>query len=210
MNQRPFRYIPIVLFALGAFAGCKSSAEKPDVVEAQGLDYGHPPAFNVGLSVNQAYEAIPHRRTVWEEADSTASAPEKAYLKTIFEVLDQATAVRVAGMQNYAAGHLEYSDPDAEYEQLINFTRGMAPPKKLENYHGYILLALTNQRQFFTDWKSKGDAFGYPLCLKTHPGVQRSSGALRSAYNELMAHFPADAAANKDAFFDYHCALDFL
>jgi len=210
MNQRTLRRITVFLFALGAFAGCKSSADKPDVVQAQTLDYGDPPTFNIGLSVNQAYEAIPHRRTIWNDADSTASAPEKVYLRTIFEVLDQATAVRVAGMQNYAAGHLEYSDPDAEYEQLINFTRGMTPPKKLETYHSYILLGLTNQRQFFTDWKAKGDAFGYPLCIKTHPGVQRASGALRSAYSELMAHYPDEAQANKDAFFDYHCALDFL
>jgi hypothetical protein len=33
---------------------------------------------------------------------------------------------------------------------------------------------------------------------------------LRAAYNELMARYPGEAQANKDAFFDYHCALDFL
>jgi hypothetical protein len=210
MNQRVLRNMIVSLLALCAFAGCKNSPDKPGVVEAQTLDYGTPPKFNLSVSVEQAYDAIPHRRTVWNDADSTASPAEKAYLKTIFEVLDEATAVRIAGMQNYSAGHVDYSDPDAEYEQLINFTRGMTPPKNLETYHGYILAGLTNQRQFFTDWKAKGDAFGYPLCIKTHPGVQRASGALRSAYNELMAHYPADAAANKDAFFDYHCALDFL
>ncbi len=198
------------VFAVALLAGCKSSPNKSEIFQAQTLDWGTPPTFNLGLSVDQAYAAIPHRRTVWNDAESTASASEKAYLKTIFDVLDQATAVRVAGMQNYASGHPEYSDPPSEYDQLINFARGMTPPKKLEPYHNYVLQALAGQRQFFADWKTQGDQFGYPTCLKTHPGVQRSSGALQSAYNELMQRFPAEAQSNKDAFFDYHCALDFL
>jgi hypothetical protein len=210
MNKRNSLSTLAITLALIQFAGCKSALDKPEPVQAQSLDYGDPPTFNVGLSVDQAYEAIPHRRTVWNEVDSTASPSEKAYLKTILEVLDQATAVRIAGMQNYAGGHFDYSDPDSEYSQLINFTTGMTPPTKLEVYHREILQGLTNQRQFFTDWKAQGAKFGYPLCIKTHPGVQRASGALRSAYQELMNRFPAEAQANKDAFFDYHCALDFL
>ena len=210
MKKCAFSFVAISIFAFASLAGCKSSSDKPDVVQAQTLDYGNPPAFNLGLSVERAYEAIPHRRTVWNDASSSAPDREKAYLKTIFQVLDQATAVRVAGMQNYAAGHLEYSDPDSEYEQLINFARGMKPPKKLETYHSYILLGLTNQRQFFTEWKTQGNKFAYSRSPSTHPGVQRASGALRSAYSELMAQYPAEAQANKDAFFDYHCALDFL
>ncbi|HWZ96355.1 MAG TPA: hypothetical protein VN025_01200 [Candidatus Dormibacteraeota bacterium] len=210
MNKRTLCHSVAFALTLTVLIGCKSSLDRPEVVEAQTLDYGVPPVFNLGLSVEQAYEAIPHRRTVWNDVDSTATPSEKAYLKTIFEVLDEATAVRIAGMQNYANGHFEYTDPDSEYEQLVNFTRGMTPPKKLEAYHNDILQGLTNQRQFFTDWKAQGDRFGYPVCIKTHPGVQRASGALRSAYNELMVHFPAEAQANKDAFFDYHCALDFL
>lgn len=209
MNKRLFHFAAIAL-VLTQFSGCKVSAGKPEVVQAQTLDYGDPPTFSVGLSVDKAYEAIPHRRTVWNEADSTASPSEKAYLKTIFEVLDQATAVRVAGMRNYAAGHADYSDPEADYTQLINFINGITPPQKLEAYHNDIVQGLTNQRQFFTDWKAQGDKFGYPNIVRTHPGVQKASGALRSAYGELMKLFPAEAAANKDAFFDYHCALDFL
>jgi hypothetical protein len=32
--------------------------------------YGDPPSVDVGMSVEQAYAAIPHRRTVWVERDS--------------------------------------------------------------------------------------------------------------------------------------------
>jgi hypothetical protein len=199
-----------LVFTLVSVAGCYNSPGRAEVVKAQTRDYGTPPIFNVGLSVDQAYAAIPHRRTVWNDADSTASSAEKDYLKTIFEVLDQATAVRVAGMQNYAAGHSDYSDPDSQYEQLITFTQSMTPPPKLATYHSYVLQGLTNQRQFFTEWKAKAENFGYPQIVSTHPAVQRASGALRSAYQELMRRFPAETQTNKDAFFDYHCALDFL
>lgn len=210
MKRLLFIAIPALTVTLVFFAGCNSSSGRPGVVKAQTLDYGTPPTFNIGLSVDQAYAAIPHRRTVWNDADSTASPAEKAYLKTIFEVLEQATAVRVAGMQNYAAGHSDYSDPDSEYEQLITFTQSMTPPPNLAAYHGLVLQGLTNQRQFFTEWKANADHFGYPQIVSTHPAVQRASGALRSAYQELMRRFPAEAQSNKDAFFDYHCALDFL
>jgi hypothetical protein len=210
MKKILFALIPPLVATLISVAGCSSSTSRPEVVKAQTLDYGAPPTFNVGLNVDQAYAAIPHRRTVWNDADSTATSVEKDYLKTIFEILDQATAVRVAGMQNYAAGHSDYSDPDAEYEQLIAFAQGMTPPPKLATYHSLVLQGLTNQRQFFTEWKAKGDHFGYPQIVSTHPAVQRASGALRSAYQELVRRFPAESQTNKDAFFDYHCALDFL
>src|SRR5215475_13675309 len=118
MDKRALRFAAISIFALTVQAGCKNSPDKPEVVQAQTLEYGDPPRFNVGLSVEGAYEAIPHRRTVWKDTDSTASAPERAYLKTIFDVLDQATTVRVAGMREYAACHFEYSDPGSDYEKL--------------------------------------------------------------------------------------------
>lgn len=202
--------IPALVLAAVFVVGCNNSPGRAGVVKAQTLDYGTTPTFDVGLSVDQAYQAIPHRRTVWNEADSSASPAEKIYLKTIFELLDQAIAVRVAGMQNYAAGHSDYSDPDAEYEQLIAFAQSMTPPSKLATYHSLVLQGLTNQRQFFTEWKAKTENFGYPNIVSTHPAVQRASGALRSAYQELIRRFPAEGQTNKDAFFDYHCALDFL
>jgi hypothetical protein len=43
-----------------------------------------------------------------------------------------------------------------------------------------------------------------------HAGARHASDALRAAYNELMARYPNEGPTNRDAFFDYHCALDFL
>jgi hypothetical protein len=45
--------------------------------------HSEPPAVDVGLSVEQAYAAIPHRRTVWTESDSNVPEDERAYLRAI-------------------------------------------------------------------------------------------------------------------------------
>src|ERR1700687_2902789 len=67
------------------------------------LQYSDPPTVDVGLGVEQAYAAIPHRRTIWVENESTVPPEEKAYLKVMFQVLDQGVAVRVAGLQDYSS-----------------------------------------------------------------------------------------------------------
>jgi len=68
------------------------------VADATSLSYADPPSVDVGLSVDQAYAAIPHRRTAWTESQTTVPADERAYLRTIFLVVDEVIAVRVAGL----------------------------------------------------------------------------------------------------------------
>ena len=137
----------LLLFVAVGMAGCKSSAEKnaePAVVQAAPADYGEPPSFDAGMGVEQAYAAIPHRRTVWVESDAAdIPAAEKAYLKAIFQVLDQAVAVRVASERDYANGRFDREDTDAEFDLLTKYVRGMAAPAKLAAYHKDILDGLT-------------------------------------------------------------------
>jgi len=203
----------IFLLAMIFLGGCKKKAEgppSPSQVQADSIPDAEPPQIDVGMSVEQAYEAIPHRRTIWDDADTTVPADERAYLDKIFQVLDEGVAIRVAGMQNYAAGNFDSSDPAAEYGQLIAFVKGMQAPKELAAYHQDVIAGLTGHQQFFAEWKAQGGSFGYAENVASHPAVQRASAALRAAYGQLMAKFPNEAAHNKDAFFDYHCALDFL
>jgi len=86
----------------------------------------------------------------------------------------------------------------------------MPVPVALASYHRRILDALAGERQFFADWKSARDRFQFGQQPSNHPGVGRASSALRAAYGELMAKYPQESQSNKDAFFDHHCALDFL
>jgi hypothetical protein len=46
--------------------------------------------------------------------------------------------------------------------------------------------------------------------LAANGNVQAASAAARAAYGELMSKYPGESQSNKDAFFDFHCALDFL
>lgn len=172
--------------------------------------YSDPPLAGVGPSVDEAYAAIPHRRTIWDDAQSTVPAEERPYLKTVFATLDQAVRVRVAAQQTYANGQFDAADVDGEFDKLIGFVRGLSTPKTLGTYHGDILSALGSERQFFSEWKAQRDQFPFAQQVANHPGVRAASSNLRDAYNQLMSRYPQESAANKDAFFDYHCALDFL
>jgi len=180
------------------------------VVASVTPQYNDPPVADVGLSVEQAYAAIPHRRTVWVESDSTVPSEEKTYLKVMFQVLDQGVAVRVVGLQNYSNQQFDSANIDAEFDHLIAFVHTMPVPKTLVSYHNDILAGLNGQRAFFDEWKSQRDNFQFSRQVQNHPGVRNASNALRTAYGELMSKYPNESQTNKDAFFDYHCALDFI
>jgi hypothetical protein len=172
--------------------------------------YGDPPSVDVGLSIEQAYAAIPHRRTVWTDSETTVPAGERAYLTAIFAVVDEAIAVRVAGLQNFSQQRFDAVDLDGQFDRLISYARTMPVPSRLNGYHGQILAALSADRQFFNEWKAQGADFPYARQIARHASVQAASSAARAAYSELMSKYPSESQANKDAFFDYHCALDFL
>jgi hypothetical protein len=137
----------VVFFLATTFlGGCKASPDKPGhaaVVEAAPPVYTEPPTIDAGLSVEQAYAAISHGRTIWADSESSVPYQEKAYLNVIFRVLDQAVAVRVASLQNYSNQRFDDFDTDAEFDRLITFVRGMPVPKALSAYHKDILDGLS-------------------------------------------------------------------
>ncbi len=77
------------------------------------------------------------------------------------------------------------------------------------NYNKQVLAALVGEQQFFHDWKPEPDYFDYTRQVNSHPAVNQASAALRAAYQDLMSKYPQESPANRDAFFDYHCAADF-
>ena len=172
--------------------------------------HSDPPVIDVGMSVEDAYAAIPHRRTVWDDADTTVPPAEADYLKTMFQVMDDAVALRVAGQQNYSRGQFDSPDIVGQYDRLIEFTRANAAPSGLSNFQQDVLTALSDQRQIFADWYSQRGQFPYAGQPYTSPNATTASGALHSAYNELMSRYPGESASNKEAFYDYPCAMDFM
>jgi hypothetical protein len=172
------------------------------------------PETRATLSVEEAYRAIPHRRTVFRFDRTPIPEPERRYLSTMFELIDRGVALRVSAYRSFSAGA---PDRDALLEDialLADFALfHVRPPEGLREYHARVVEALMSQKAFFAEWRRDGERFAYgdPRRIAGHPRVQESSRALREAYGILMSRYGArEDRENRDALFDYHCALDFL
>jgi hypothetical protein len=169
------------------------------------------PVFNLDLSVDAAYAAIPHRRTVMDFAASNMPDQDKRFLEVAFHVIDQAIRLRVTAYQKFSRGVID-SQFISDMDRLAEYLQNTEAPESLSSYQATLLKALSDQRDFFVEWKAQGQEFrfGSPQTIGTHPKVQSSSAALREAYGILMETYRGEASNNQEAFFDYHCALDFL
>jgi hypothetical protein len=170
------------------------------------------PTLNLDLSVDAAYAAIPHRRTAMDFAASNMPDQDKRYLAVAFHLIDQAIRLRVTAYQKFSRGEVSDAPSISDMDRLIDFLQNIEAPANLSSYQEHLLQALSDQRAFFEEWQTQGQQFQYgsPQRIATHPKVQSASTALREAYEILMQTYPSEDNRNKDAFFDYHCALDFL
>jgi hypothetical protein len=171
-----------------------------------------PPTFSLELSVDAAYAAIPHKRTAMDFAASNMANQDKRYLEVAFHLIDQAIRLRVTAYQKFSRGEVRDAPLISEMDRLIDFLQDIDAPANLSSYQKHLLQALSDQRAFFEEWQTQGQQFQYgsPQRIATHPRVQSASTALRAAYGVLMQTYPSEGNRNKDAFFDYHCALDFI
>ncbi len=88
----------------------------------------------------------------------------------------------------------------------------MVVPPSLRHVHQLVNEAIEEQRAFLHEWRqSLGAGADHVVpTIAQHPLVQSASQKLQQAYQDLMRLFPQEGPHNKDAFFDYLCALDFL
>ena len=213
----------IVLISIGLTA-CSASSQ---VLRSREFDNSSPaksgnskslptiataPTLDLDLSVDAAYAAIPHRRTAMNFAASNMPEQDKRFLEVAFHLIDQAIRLRVTAYQKFSRGELRDSQSISDMDGLVDYLQNTEAPDSLSSYQAHLLQALSDQRAFFEEWENQGQQFQYgsPQTLGTHPKVQSASTALREAYGILMEKYPAEGNSNKDAFFDYHCALDFL
>lgn len=191
-------------------AGCQSQPTN-DLTQAVVLPAKSDiPQFALPLSVTQAYQAIPHQRTEFNATFSKVPAVEKAYLELMFLVVDEAIAVRVSTLRAYSEGD-RTEEGLTQYQALIDFVETVTPPERLSGYHNDIKLSLMAQKDFFQDWRAQSRGFAHRgNAVGNHPKVQEASTHLRSAYGTLVSQFSDEDSINKSAFFDYHCALDFI
>ena len=168
--------------------------------------------LNLDLSVEDAYAAIPHRRTAMDFAASNMTDQDKHYLATAFHLIDQAIRLRVTAYQQFARGDASAAQLISDMDRVIDCWQRLEVPANLSAYQRQLRQALADQRAFFAEWRTQGQRFQYgrPDKLGSHPKVRSASSALRAAYEILVQQYPSEDKNNRDAFFDYHCALDFI
>lgn len=162
------------------------------------------------MTADEAYSAIPHRRTPYEPPRSTVAAATARELGRLFTLTDEGVVLRVQGMR----AHRERNAPEIRglmerYDALIaklsaeKFGPEVAPARDL------IVEGVRMHRKYLASRPAGGMSFARNE-LAAAPEVAQASRKLTSAYQMLMAAFPTEAARNKTAFFDHLCALDYL
>ena len=134
------------------------------------------------MSVDEAYASIPHRRTVFDRRAALMPADEADGLVRLFALVDRAIVARVT---------------KTGYEPLLAELRALALalPARLQPVQRLVVEAVVAERAYLD-----GEA----------SAVHTASARLHEAYGQLMRLYPEEGAQNRDAFFDYLCALDFL
>ncbi len=157
-----------------------------------------------GLSIESAYQQIPHERKRFEAEDSQLSDETKAGLSKLFTLVDLGVVYRVKLLKELGSGTFS-QNPEKLYERLVselNLIDGISPEIQSE-----IKNAIMEQRDFFMQsYNRRQLASSYT----SDSLVQNSSGRLRKAYSLLMSTYKDESKGNKDAFYQHLCALDFL
>lgn len=158
-------------------------------------------AANSEMSIDEAYKAIPHKRTVFDSKISTINSKDKDLLIKSFALVETAIVCKVEMGKAYSTGN--YSKNSC-YPKIIEDWKKLDHIEAIKSYFSLILESIQDHEKYFLRWKKEKKAPDYQL------EIQVSHGKLVSAYNVLMTYYNQEPPFNKAAFFDYLCALDFI
>jgi hypothetical protein len=168
-------------------------------------------AESQAMTVEQAYREIPHNRTVFDATTSALSAAQIKALKRLFELSDRGVVLRVAGLQALQSSSNDVRLVLSQYDALTKELDSFAPPAEIESARALVAQAVRLHRQYFEIiGRDKEAGRAIELAYRQNQLVKQASQQLISAYSVLMQTFPKEPAVNRQAFYDYLCALDFL
>ena len=164
----------------------------------------------LGLTVDEAYQAIPHRKMEYSAAKSTLPLVTKNDLEKFFRLSDQALVGRIETMKALHEGHAEaFALYQKKIDEVVQGLNGITNPE-LTELTGLLKDAIFAQREYFSNWHNgvvSGTAYHAP---GTDTSVRSASGKLQQLYSVLMQRYPSEHPNNIDAFYQHLCALDFL
>lgn len=164
-----------------------------------------PDQASARMSVEEAYRAIPHRRTVFDSNLSNVAEAERAYLQRFLRLIDLAIVERVQILTALKSEGKARSVAQ-DYDEIVRQLSALTIPPRLRSIHQLVLDGINEQKAALQEWRKSG----LPASFAGDPRVVSSSEKLRRAYTELLQLFPKEGEHNKAAFFDYLCALDFI
>ena len=159
------------------------------------------------LTVEQAYASIPHQRTVFDTAGSRLARVQVDALDQLFTLSDRGTVLRVEGLDALKRGDATRLRATLrDYAALVDALRQIRATQQTRAATDLVIQAVQQHQRFFDTKLAAGPRLDFAFTAD----VNESSQKLRQAYSLLMSAFPDEAARNRQAFFDYLCALDFL
>jgi hypothetical protein len=168
-------------------------------------------ASAAAMTVDQAYSALKHRRTEFDERATKASKAQAESLKRLFSLAEVGSILKVRAYQAHARGDKAgYAAVLADYDKLIEVSKRQPSLAEIRPAQDLVVESIGRQRAVFAASAAKPMAALSRNELARDPQVRKVHGDLISAYQKLLKAFPHEPAVNRDAFYDYLCALDFL
>jgi len=163
------------------------------------------------MSVDEAYAALKHRRTVFDARATKTSKAQVESLQRLFAMAERGTVLKVRAYHaHYSGDRAGYGAVLAEYGALIDAIRAQPAAAEIKPAQDLVVGAIVQQRGVFAASAAKPSTVLARNELTRNPDVQKLHRDLLKAYDILMSKFPDEPAVNRDAFYDYLCALDFL
>ena len=160
-------------------------------------------SFNTfALEIDRAYQLIPHQQTTFLAGQSKIPRDEVKAVNRLLSLAELAMVERVNALQKGPKASQYFSRID----RVLQNIQSMEVTPGLQKIRQHIQTSIQQHSAYFelyeqTDKQSKA---------KQKQLVQSSHQHLITAYNLLMTAYPQETKHNKQAFFDYLCALDFI
>jgi sugar-specific transcriptional regulator TrmB len=162
------------------------------------------------MTVEEAYAAIPHKRTVFAGNVSKLSTTQIDHLKRLFASSDQGVVLRVEGLRALrSADAAALRKTIGDYRVLASAVASLTVSAEIKHAQDLIAQAIADHQRFF-EMKLRDSETLAKRDIAFTADINQASQKLHRAYDVLMKAFPNEPASNKTAFYDYLCALDFL
>ena len=158
------------------------------------------PSF--ALDIEQAYRLIPYKQTPFILKQSKIPETEADNVARLLSLTELAMVERVEAMK-YGPVKSQYR---SQIDIILSQLEHLNPPQAIQPPYQYILAAIQQHRGFFDLHGINDDR----VKAERKQLANASHRNLIAAYNLLMQRYPQETKHNKQAFFDYLCALDFI